>query len=57
LWLCEKGHINEVLEENPKSLIEYDFVLRLFHDAGFGVLPVRVKQKEEPEEKGVDQFL
>lgn len=58
LKLCEIGHIDKVLGENPTELIEYNLVVGLLHDAGYGVLPVILKQEEEKEEeKGIDQFL
>jgi len=53
LWLCQNGHINEDLNDDPKAVIEYEFVLRLFKDAGFGVLPIPLMQEEEKEETNV----
>lgn len=58
LWLCENGHINVVLDEDPKALIEYNLILRLLNDAGFGILPVLVKQEEKkPETNVIDDVL
>lgn len=58
LKLCAIGHINKVLSENPTELIEYNLVVGLLHDAGFGVLPVRLKQEEEkPETNVIDDIL
>lgn len=51
--LCEIGHIDIVLGENPTELIEYNLIVGLLHDAGFGVLPIMLKQEEEKEETNV----
>ena len=53
LKLIEIGHIDKVLGENPTELIEYNLVIGLLHDAGFGVLPVILKQEEEKGETNV----
>lgn len=53
LWLCENGHINTDLKDDPKAVIEYEFALRLFNDAGFGLLPIPLPQEEEKEETNV----
>jgi len=53
LKLCEIGHIDKVLGENPTELIEYNLVVGLLHDAGFGVLPIHIKQEEKKEETNV----
>lgn len=56
--LIEIGHIDKVLDENPTELIEYNLIVGLLHDAGFGVLPIRLKQEEpKPEENVIDQVL
>lgn len=57
-WLVVNGHINKDLRDDPKAVIEYEFVLRLFKDADFGVLPIPLKQEEEePESNVVDDIL
>lgn len=58
LKLCEIGHIDKVLGENPTELIEYNLIIGLLHDAGFGILPMRIKQEEpKPAKNVIDDIL
>ena len=50
-WCVQNGHIHSQIDEDPVSLVQHNFVKKLFHEAGIKVLPIIPRSKEEFEEK------